>query len=146
MKLPEKKLAEKLFRQFCEGYQKRDLTGLLKLFTKKTNMWGTGADEYRVGLKDVEEQLKRDWSQSDSGEILIQSFVPTPADSLWVAAVCTGKIRVKGEEFVFTDLRGTIVIELEDGEWKISHMHASFPDFRNPENGSFPINVDEALM
>jgi hypothetical protein len=146
MKIPEKKLAEQLFRKFCEGYKKRDLPGLLQLFTRNTNMWGTGADEYRVGIKQVEEQLKRDWSQSEKGEIEPVSFIPAPADALWSAAVCTGRVTVNGEQHVLTDLRGTIIIENEDGEWKISHMHASFPDFRNPENGSFPIKEDEALM
>src|SRR5258708_4840518 len=114
MKLPEKKVAEQLFNKFCEGYKKRDISSLLKLFTKNTNMWGTGIDEYRVGIKQVEEQLKRDFRQSEQGEIEIVSFVPAPTDALWAAAVCTGKVTVDGQQHVFKDLRGTIVIENEN--------------------------------
>jgi ketosteroid isomerase-like protein len=136
----ETRQAEQLFRKFCKGYKERDLATLLSLFTKNTNMWGTGLDEYRVGIKQVEEQLKRDWSQSEKGEIEITSFVPAPEDSTWAAAVCTGKVTIDGHQHVFEHLRGTIIIEKENGVWKISHMHASFPDFRNPENGSFPLN------
>jgi hypothetical protein len=139
MKLHEKPLAEQLFNKFCEGYKKRDLTGLLNLFTKNTNMWGSGLDEYRVGLKEVEEQLKRDWSQSEKSVIEVVSFVPTPEDAVWAAALCNAKITINSEEHAFEHLRGTVIIEKEDGVWKISHMHASFPDYRNAENGSFPV-------
>lgn len=140
MKMPEKNPAEQIFNQFCEGYKQRNLTALLNLFTKNVNMWGSGLDEYRVGLKEVEEQLKRDWSQSEKGEIEVVSFVPTPQDALWAAAVCNAKITIAGKEHIFEHLRGTLIVEKENGSWKISHMHASFPDYRNVENGSFPIN------
>ncbi len=140
MKTPEKNVAEELFSKFCEGYKNRDLTTVLNLFTKNINMWGSGLDEYRVGLKQVEEQLKRDWSQSEKSEIDVVSFVPTPANALWAAAFCKAKISIDGQEHTFEHLRGTLTIEKENGVWKISHMHASFPDYRNPNNGSFPIN------
>ncbi len=138
--MAEKNPANELLKQFCEGYKSRDLKALLQLFTKNTNMWGSGLDEYRVGLKEVEEQLKREWSQSEKGEITVLSFVPAPADALWSAALCQAKITIAGREHIFEHLRGTIVIEKENGAWKISHMHASFPDYRNPENGSFPVD------
>ncbi len=139
MKLPEKNPAEKIFNQFCDSYKKRDLTALLNLFTTHTNLWGSGLDEYRVGIKQIEEQLKRDWSQSEKGEIEVVSFVPTPKDACWTAAVCKAKITIDGKEHVFEHLRGTIVIAKENNTWKISHMHASFPDYRNAEQGSFPV-------
>lgn len=138
MKIQETRQAEKLFKAFCEGYKTRDLSFLLKLFTENTNLWGSGPDEYRVGLKQVEEQLKRDWSQSDAGEIEVVSFVPTANDALWAAAICKAKVTIKGEQHTFDHLRGTIMIEKENESWKISHMHASFPDFRNAEGSSFP--------
>jgi ketosteroid isomerase-like protein len=130
--------AQKLFMQFCEGYKKRDINALLKLFTQDSNMWGTGVDEYRVGLKSIEEQLQRDWRQSDTGEIEVMSFVPTEENASWAAAVCNAHLSLNGKSNVFADLRGTIIVKQEDGIWKISHMHASFPDFRNPAENSFP--------
>jgi ketosteroid isomerase-like protein len=138
MKLPEKKPAFQAFEQFCDGYKKRDLAAVLNLFTENANMWGTGVDEYRVGLKEVELQLKRDWSQSEKGQLEIVSFVPVPADALWAAVVCNARLTIAGKEYLFEHLRGTIVVEKVDGSWKISHMHASFPDYRNAEEGSFP--------
>ena len=141
MKMPKRNvtIAEEIFNQFCNAYKNRDLTGLLKLFTKKINMWGSGIDEYRVGLEEMEEQLKRDWSQSEKSEIEVVSFVPTSIDALWTAAFCKAKVTIDGKEYIFEHLRGTLVIEKDNGAWKISHMHASFPDFRNTEDGSFPV-------
>lgn len=140
MKIPDRKPAEQLFSQFCEEYKNRDLAAIMKLFTKNINMWGSGIDEYRVGLQQVEMQLKRDWAQSEKSEIEIVSFVPTPTTALWTAALCNAKIKIEGEEHIFPHLRGTLIIEKEEGVWKISHVHASFPDYRNAENGSFPVN------
>lgn len=140
MKMPPKKIANEVFKQFCNGYNNRDLPCLLNLFSKNINLWGSGLDEYRIGLKQVEEQLKREWSQSEKGEIEIVSFVTTAIDVLWAAAICQAKITINGKEHIFEHLRGTIVIENENGNWKISHMHASFPDYRNAENASFPVN------
>ena len=132
--------AKLLFNQFCDGYKKREMPYLLSLFTANANMWGSGIDEYRVGLKQIAEQLERDWSQSEQGEIKIETFVPTSNNTLWAAALCTAKITIDGTPHIFEQLRGTIVIAQEEGIWKIAHMHASFPDYRNAENGSFPIN------
>lgn len=139
MKSPREKPAEQLFNKYCEGYKKRDLVFLLNLFAKNANSWGTGIDEYCVGLTQLAEQFKRDWSQSEKGEIEIVSFVPTPDNVLWAAAICNAKVTIDGKKHTFGHLRGTITIDKEDGIWKIFHTHASFPDYRNPQNSSFPI-------
>lgn len=130
--------AQQLFLDFCEGYKARDLPGLLTLFTNNSNVWGSGLDEYRVGLEQIEAQLQRDWSQSDAGAIEIISFIPTSNEALWAAAVCKAKVTIAGQEYVFEHFRGTIIVEKENGNWKIAHMHASFPDYRNGDGNSFP--------
>ena len=45
--------AEKLFKQFCEGYKNRDLKYVLSLFSKNINMWGSGLDEYCGSAPDL---------------------------------------------------------------------------------------------
>ena len=141
MKLPEKNPAKQLFKQFCDAYKKHDLNALLKMMTSDINMWGSGIDEYRVGLLDVETQLKRDWSQSEKAEIEVVSFVPAPEEAVWSEAICHAKVTIDGLRCSFPDLRGTIIVAKEKGEWKIAHMHASFPDYRNADNGSFPVKA-----
>ncbi|MCW8409021.1 nuclear transport factor 2 family protein [Legionella sp. PATHC035] len=139
MKRPEIKPAEQLFKQFCDGYEQRNLPLLLSLFTQNSNVWGSALDEYRIGLKEIEAQFRRDWSQSEQGKIEIIRFVPTPDDALWAAAICNARITIEGSEHLFEHLRGTLTIEKEEGIWKIAHMHCSFPDYRNPEQRSFPV-------
>jgi hypothetical protein len=63
------------------------------------------------------------------------------SQQLDAAALCRAKITVDGKEHFFEHLRGTLVMERENEIWKISHMHASFPDYRNAENESFPVNL-----
>ncbi|TAL64502.1 MAG: hypothetical protein EPN84_03300 [Legionella sp.] len=135
------KQAEHLFTQFCSGYENRDLSLLLSLFTQEAIMWGSAIDEYRVGLAQIEAQLQRDWQQSDHGQIKVGAFIPTKEDEPWTAAINTAKLVIAGEEYEFEQLRGTITIAQEEGQWKIAHMHASFPDYRNSENSSFPVGA-----
>lgn len=138
MRLREKNKAVLLLEKYCEAVKQRDLALVLSLFTKDCHMWGTALDEYRVGLKAIETQHIRDWSQSEKSEIHIVSLLPMPEDALFSAAICKGVVLMNGIEHVFENLRGTIGIAKEAGLWKIAHMHASFPDFRNQENQSFP--------
>ena len=138
MRLPEKNTAIQLLEQYCEAYKQRDLPTILKIFTKDCNVWGTAIDEYRVGLEALETQHYRDWSQSDKNEIRIVSFIPTSIDAHFAAAICKAVITIDGKEHIFDHLRGTIGVSKEDGVWKIAHMHASFPDFRNAQDESFP--------
>jgi ketosteroid isomerase-like protein len=66
--------------------------------------------------------------------------MPGNNDCLWTTAFCSAKVTIDETEHTFEHLRGTVILGQENGSWKIAHMHASFPDFRNPENGSFPIS------
>jgi len=141
MKLPDKKPAELIFKRFCESYNQRDLKRLLNLFTSNTNMWGTGLDEYRVGLQQVETQLQRDWEQAEKSEIEVVSFIPASDDLTFAAAICQARITINHAQHIFEHLRVTINIEKEQGLWKIAHMHASFPDYRNNIDGSFPVKI-----
>lgn len=134
------KIADEIFSQFCLAYKNRNLNELLGLCSSNINMWGTGLDEYRVGLKEVELQVTRDWSQAEKSEIKILSFLPISQGNLWSAALCQANITVHQQEYIFDHLRGSIILNKEQGKWKILHMHASFPDMRNPENTSFPLN------
>lgn len=139
MTLSPRKTAEQLIIRFCEAYQSRDMSKILALFTENTHMWGTGIDESRIGLKEIEQQLLRDWAQSEKGQIEVVSFIPSPDDQPWVAVVTKANLTVDGEQYTFDNLRGSIFIAQEDNTWKISHMHSSFPDMRNGQDSSFPI-------
>ena len=52
--------------QFKQAYEQRDMARLLALFAPDPDvvLIGTGADEKRVGLAEIQTQAERDWSQS----------------------------------------------------------------------------------
>ena len=100
---------------------------------------GTASDEKRIGQAEIKTQLQRDFSQSESGEIQIISFLPTPEQALWTTAICNTTITINSTSHVFENLRCTIMIAEENQYFKIAHMHASFPDIRSPQGSSFPI-------
>ncbi len=134
--------AHRLFLEFCKAYTERDLQKTLSLFSKKAHLWGTGEDESRQGLVEIEAQLKRDWSQSETGKLEIISWIePVSEEALWAAGVCRATVVIEGVSHVLENLRGTIMIEKEEGLWKISHSHASFPDVRQSTGESFPTSV-----
>lgn len=138
MKIPNKNEAMMLLETYCEIYQARDLYSILRLFTKNCTVWGTAVDEFRVGVSELAKQHERDWSQSEKGEIEIINFISNPDQDLWAGATCRAKIVIHDIEHIFNNLRATIIICKESGNWKISHMHCSFPDFRSEEGNSFP--------
>lgn len=143
MKILQHHMAHLLLLDFCKGYSERKLQKVLSLFTQNAHVWGTGTDEDYIGVKEIERYLKRDWSQSESSCIEVVSWVPSYfEDFTWAAAVCKATIIIEGTSYVLDNLRGTVVLEEEDGVLKISHMHASFPDSRQPEGSSFPLAVN----
>lgn len=138
MKLPLNHLASQLMKAFCEQYAKRDMHAMLNLFTKDCHIWGTALDEHRTGHIQLKEQMARDWQQSDEGKLEMISTIPVPIDAPFAAGIFKAHIRIQDQMHVFENLRGTIVLAREGDDWKIAHMHTSFPDFRNPTGESFP--------
>lgn len=132
-------IAEELFRKFAICYSNRDIKGALMLFTKDATMFGTGRDEYRAGLDEIKDQLERDWSQASAGKLNLKHHLHASKDGTsWASAIFQAEITIDGKIHIFENLRGSIFVEKDDsGEYKISHMHASFPDPEQPEGNSF---------
>lgn len=138
MKAHTQNIAAQLFESYCQAYNTRDLKTILNLFVEDCHLWGTAIDEERVGLEAVKSQHERDWAQSDKSEIQVMHWIDTPYTAPFIAALCKAIITIEGREHIFEHLRGTIGVTQDKGEWRICHMHASFPDFRNAPNNSFP--------
>lgn len=139
MTSPSKNTAVDILTAYCDAYNQRDLNQLLKLFTTNCFIWGTGLDEVRVGIKAMVDQHERDWEQSDKSEIHIVDTVSAPENANWAASTNKALITINGEQHTVENLRGSICIAEEDGQWKIAFMHASFPDQRNAPGDSFPV-------
>lgn len=125
---------------FAGKYARRDLDGLMSLFTPDADMvlYGTGADEKRMGLAEVRKQVQRDWSQSDATAITYSwTSVSAAGPVAWVAADVSFEAKVGGQEFTLP-ARLTGVLENREGKWLIAQTHFSFPAAGQEEGESFP--------
>ncbi|MET3124752.1 ketosteroid isomerase-like protein [Oxalobacteraceae bacterium GrIS 2.11] len=133
MKNLENNPAERLLRQFWEGYNKRDLTYIRNLCLPNVKILGPTVDDCLVGLKEVEAKFGLLWCQSEKFSIDVINCLPGSSDALWTAALCTAKFTVKNQEHILENFRCTLAIEKQDDTWKIAHVHASFPRIRTSE-------------
>ncbi len=131
------KKSDELLHQFCEFYNQKNMSSLLNLFTKNATLVGTVIDEIHIGFEEIKTQMERDFSQA-SAQMHIVKFLPSGEQALYSAAICKARIIKDGQLEDFDDLRTSITVEREGNDFKISHMHASFPDSSSPAGYSFP--------
>jgi hypothetical protein len=84
----------------AESYAKRDLAMLRSSFAADPDvvMYGTGADEKRVGLAEIQAQAERDWSQSEAAAIIYRWTSVSAAGSVaWVAGDAAFKLKAAGK-------------------------------------------------
>jgi ketosteroid isomerase-like protein len=125
---------------FAERYARRDLEGLLALHAPDPDvmMYGTGADEKRVGLAAIQAQLERDWAQTEASALKYGWTSISAAGSIaWAATDATFQVRVRGREQSFP-VRMTWLLERRGDQWLIVHAHDSFPASEQAEGQSFP--------
>ena len=131
----------KTFDRFVQNYNERNLEATLSMFreTPPAVTFGTGADEKRRGLKEIKEQLIRDWSQSDSDSLAVLHIDHEQnGDSGWLAVEFKVSVNTD-QEIENLVARGTFVMERKHADdWKIAHMHVSLPSSEQDAGMSFP--------
>jgi ketosteroid isomerase-like protein len=122
-----------------EAYQSRSAETLLSVIAPDTDviMYGTGADEKRIGRDEMLELAERDWSQTDEAEFRFYwSSVSACGPVAWVAADIAFALVVGGQSMEWP-ARMTAVLEHRDNEWLIVQSHFSAPAAQE-EGESFP--------
>lgn len=128
-----------VLKTFIESYAKRDLNALKACFASDSDvlLYGTGADEKRIGATEIEIQAKRDWEQTDAASLALQStFVSAAVPVAWVAADGTFDLRAEGQE-MHVPVRITFILEKRGSAWLIVHAHFSMPAATQAEGRSF---------
>ncbi|MBX2998896.1 MAG: nuclear transport factor 2 family protein [Caldilineaceae bacterium] len=123
-----------------EGYASRDLGLLRSAFAPDPDviMYGTGADEKRVGVDEIALQAQRDWSQTDSAIVNYGwTSISAAGNVAWAATDATFELGVGGEEMRIP-ARITFVLEQRDEQWLIVHAHFSLPAAGQEEGEAFP--------
>ena len=124
----------------AEGYAKRNMALLLAAFAPDPDVvvYGSGADEKRIGLAELRAQAERDWSQAEATAVTYRWTSVSAAGSVaWVATDAAFKVKSGGQEMTLP-ARITFVLEKRGEEWLIVHSHFSFPASGQAEGEAFP--------
>jgi ketosteroid isomerase-like protein len=130
-----------MFEKFLEAYRKRDIDDFMRLVAPDDDvvLYGTGADEKRVGREQFKFQAERDWSQTDSLAFrFVWQHISEAGPVAWVAADGVGQGQVDGAEFTFP-FRATAVLEQRQGKWYFVQMHMSLASAGQEEGDSVPV-------
>ena len=123
----------------AECYARRDLEGLLATCAPDPDhvMYGTQADEKRMGLSGIKAQAERDWSQSNAASIEYGwTSISAAGNVAWTAADVAFKLEAGGQKMTLPG-RLTAVLERRGDKWLIVQSHFSLPA-ASPEGQSFP--------
>ena len=129
-----------VLNKFAEAYATRDMARLRSTFASDPDvlLYGTGADEKRIGFPEIQMQAERDWSQTESGSMVYGWMSVSSAGSVaWVAADATFKLRAGGQDLALP-ARLTFVLENRAEQWLIVQAHCSFPAAGQAKGQSFP--------
>lgn len=127
------------FSKLWKAYEARDGATLLAAFAPDPDvvLYGTGADEKRVGAKEIKAQFERDWSQSESAALRFSwHSVSAAGGAAFVAADAAVHAKVGGQE-VTMPVRVTSVFEQRGGKWLAAQMHVSMPAGEQAQGESF---------
>ena len=126
-------------QRLTDGFRSRDLTAFAECFAPDADvvLYGTGADEKRIGLEQIRTQVQRDWAQSESAVMLFGWTSVSAAGSVaWAAIEGEFKFRAGGQDGTIP-VRVSMVLEKRDGRWLILHAHFSTPAATQEEGQSF---------
>jgi ketosteroid isomerase-like protein len=104
-----------------EGYARRNLDLLRSAFAPDPDvvMYGTGADEKRIGLAEIQAQAERDWSQTESTAVTYEWISVSAAGSVaWASTDASFKLKADGQEMSLP-ARITFVLEKRGEQWLI---------------------------
>jgi uncharacterized protein (TIGR02246 family) len=124
------KAVKAILDKFAESYARRDLKSAMSLIAPDADViiYGTGADEKRVGQEAIKAQFERDWAQiEDPGLEYNRISISAAGNVAWVAIDAVLKAKVDGQNLRFQS-RITMVLEKRGDRWLIMQGHFSFPD------------------
>jgi uncharacterized protein (TIGR02246 family) len=124
------KAVKAVLDKFAESYAKRDLKSAISLIAPDADvvMYGTGADEKRVGPEAIKAQFERDWSQIEEPALEYSWISISAAGNVaWASIDAILKAKIDGKKTKFPT-RVTKVFEKRGDKWLIVQGHFSFPD------------------
>lgn len=128
-----------VLKKLADSYADRNLKNVLSCFAPDSDvvLYGTGADEKRIGIEQIQAQVERDWSQTESAAISFDWISTSGAETVaWAAADGEFRFRANGQDMSLP-ARMTFVLEKGNGAWRIVQSHFSTPTPGQEEGQSF---------
>jgi ketosteroid isomerase-like protein len=125
---------------FLESYKGRDIDTLMACCAPDEDLFlfGTGADEKRIGPDQFRYQAERDWSQMEELAFNFDDYHISAAGPVaWVATEGVGQGQAGGQKLSFP-LRMTAVLEQRGDQWLVVQSHVSLPAPGQEEGDSVP--------
>jgi ketosteroid isomerase-like protein len=115
--------------EWGDSYTRRDIKRLLAGIAPDLDvvMYGTGADEKRIGLSEIQAQAERDWSQTDASSFTFgEPSISAAGLVAWASADCSFNVEMGGQAMSFPG-RFTGVFEKRGEKWLVVQAHFSLP-------------------
>lgn len=125
---------------FMDAWELRDVEEIMSHFSTSPtlSLYGTGADEKRVGRDEVREQLARDFAQSESLSATLDWNLVGMSDNVaWIASDITIRYKVAGHDEITFPARLSTVVQNYNGRWLFEHFHLSVGAAGQEEGQSF---------
>lgn len=126
--------------RMMDSYQQQDMDALLACFAPDGDvvMYGTGADEKRIGLDAIRAQAQRDWDQTEAIAMAFDWMSISAAGPVaWAAMDGRFEIRAGGQAMSMP-ARLTLVLEKRGAEWLVAQAHFSTPAAGQAAGDSIP--------
>ncbi|MEQ8168341.1 MAG: nuclear transport factor 2 family protein [Candidatus Eremiobacterota bacterium] len=143
MKIDEKNKKEVIdvMNRYASASEAKDVDGIMSLFPSDDNniiIYGSGADEKRIGPEEIKAQMERDFSQADSMALIYDWYSVEGTDNVaWFSADVTVSATVSGKKMTLP-ARFTTVLEKRNSKWLMVQGHFSIPASGQSEGESFP--------
>jgi ketosteroid isomerase-like protein len=125
-----------VLNKFAEFYSKKDIEGLMSLFSPNTDnvLFGIEPDEKRIGLDKIKLHFELDWTEFEAASVDFNWIHISSAGTVaWIAADLHFKIIVAGLNLIFPCFL-TMVLEKNGDKWFIVHTHYSIPVAELPDS------------
>lgn len=132
------------FHQYLDLlFEQRNLTGIAEILHEQMTGFGTGAGEV-AGNRDQSLALyQQDIHNAPNPihyQIHQQQLLCLVAEQAYqYSAILRLETEILQQQLVFNQLRVTLVAVQQQGQWRVTHLHASFPTDTHCDDESYPV-------
>jgi ketosteroid isomerase-like protein len=131
---------QNLLKSFSRAYASCDAAAVLCFFADDAGLVviGSGADEIRIGPRQLRQGITRDFRQSDTAAMSFRLMgCGTRGAAGWLSAWCTFTVKSNGKK-ITVRYRFSATLIRQRGAWKLVQVHLSAPAVNQQQGRSFP--------